>query len=597
MLTKKKRSWYRLWLFLMLAAIGTVGCAPPGPRALLKGKRLLEEGRFDEAIKELKLATSLMSTNAQAWNYLGLACHEGGQPAVAAEAYGKALKLNHDLLIAHYNLGCLLLEQNQLDAAKSELTAFNLLQRDSLEGYLKLGAVQLRLRDFGGAEKTFAEANHLSPQNAEVLNDLGIVQIERNRPREAAGYFNAALKERPDYGPSLLNLAIVSHEYLNNRSMALQKYQEYLASAPHDANWEKVSATAHDLEADSNPPSRPVSSNPAPPVNFIASRNTATVNTNIARTNNVVPAAPKLANPAPAQTNVPPAAVRPEVVRLPDAQPVKVAANSTSAAPKASSSVPAEPVVVDPPSDAVVAAQPDKRGLLQKMNPLNLFRHEPKAVPNPTPLPPTTDLPDDSTKVAVVSTDAKPVSKSAAVTVRPAPPARYPYVSPPKPAPGDRIKAQQLFAEGVQAQRDRRFRDAETFYRAATQADPSFFEAQSNLGLAAYDQADLSQSLLAYETALAINPASFSARFNFALALKKANYIQDAAAELEKLVAPGQNPESPSHLALAHLTVANLYAEQFHQFAAARSHYDKVLELDPQNPQATAIRYWLKDHR
>lgn len=596
MLTKKKRSWDRVWLFLMLAAIGTVGCAPPGPHALLKGKRLLEEGKFTEAIKELKLATSLMSTNAQAWNYLGLACHEGGQPAVAAEAYGKALKLNHDLVIAHYNLGCLFLEQNHLEAAKSELIAFNLLQRDSLDGYLKLGAVQLRLRDFGGAEKTFAEANRLSPQNAEVLNDLGIVQIERNRPRDAAGYFNAALKERPDYGPSLLNLAIVSHEYLNNRPLALQKYQEYLASAPHDANWEKVSATAHDLDADSNPPSRPISSNPAPPANFIASRSAVTVNTNVTRTNTVIPAAPKPANPAPAQTNVPPPALKPEVVRLPDAQPVKVAASVTSV-PKASPAAATEPTVVDPPSDAVVAAQPDKRGLLQKMNPLNLFRHEPKPVPNPTPLPATTDLPGDSTKVAVVSTEAKPVSTSAAVTARPAPPAHYPYASPPKPAPGDRIKAQQLFAEGVQAQRDRRFRDAETLYRAATQADPGFFEAQSNLGLAAYDQGDLAQSLLAYETALAINPASFSARFNFALALKKANYIQDAAVELEKLVAPGQTPESPARLALAHLTVANLYAEQFHQFTAARSHYTKVIELDPQNPQATAIRYWLKDHR
>ena len=28
-----------------------------------------------------------------------------------------------------------------------------------------------------------------------------------------------------------------------------------------------------------------------------------------------------------------------------------------------------------------------------------------------------------------------------------------------------------------------------------------------------------------------------------------------------------------------------------------RTHYNKVLELDPQNSQATAIRYWLKDHQ
>lgn len=104
------------------------------------------------------------------------------------------------------------------------------------------------------------------------------------------------------------------------------------------------------------------------------------------------------------------------------------------------------------------------------------------------------------------------------------------------------------------------------------------------------------QSLLAYETALAINPGSFNARFNFALALKKAGYIQDAALELERLVAANSPDESPTQLAMAHLTVANLYAEQFHQMASARTHYSKVLQLDPENKQATAIRYWLRDN-
>ena len=132
-------------------------------------------------------------------------------------------------------------------------------------------------------------------------------------------------------------------------------------------------------------------------------------------------------------------------------------------------------------------------------------------------------------------------------------------------------------------------------YRAATQADPGFFEAQCNLGLAAYDAGELPLSLFAYETALAITPASFNARFNFALALKKANYLVDAAQELERLLVI--NPaETQAHLAAAHLMLANLYSEQFHQARIARPHYLKVLEFDPGNSQATAIRYWLRDN-
>lgn len=599
MLTNKKRFRNHLWLFLITALIWTAGCTPPGPRALLEGKRLMEEGKYPAAIERLKVATSLMATNAQAWNYLGLAYHHAGLSGNAIEAYERALRINHDLVVTHYNLGCLLLEQNKLEAARNELTAFNLQQRNSMDGCLKLGTAQLRLRDFGAAEKSFDEALRLSPQNAEALNDLGVVQMERNRPREAAGCFDEALKQKPNYGPALLNLAMVSQLYLNNRPLALQKYQEYLALTPRAANWEKVNAAARQLEEELSAPSHTANSNPvakATSTTNSAFRTAVTV-TNAPRTDTPVSGVkPTVA--APVKTNPPTGpSVRPEVVQLQDSPVVKVASNVTASAhkpPQPQSTT--EPVIVDQPPDLGVAAKPDKRGILQKLNPLNLFHHDPKPVATPTPLPPIVALPGDSSKAAFVSTNSRAVSKSTASSARPGPPARYAYSTPPKPAAGNRVEAEQLFAQGVQAQRDRRTRDAVTLYRAATQADPSFFEAQSNLGLAAFDQGDMPQSLLAYEMALAINPGSFNARFNFALALKKANYIQDAALELERLLANCPPDESPAHLAMAHLTVANLYAEQFHQVNSARAHYSKVLALDPQNAQATAIRYWLRDN-
>src|ERR1700722_14057820 len=169
MLTNKKRGQRHLCLFLVTAIMCAAGCTPSGPRALLEGKRQMEKGQYPAAIEKFKIATSLMSTNAQAWNYLGLAYHHGGEPASAIDAYERALRINRDLLVAHYNLGCALLEQNKLDAAKNELTAFNLQQHNSTDGCLKLGTVQLRLRELAAAEKSFGDALRLSPQNAEAL--------------------------------------------------------------------------------------------------------------------------------------------------------------------------------------------------------------------------------------------------------------------------------------------------------------------------------------------------------------------------------------------------------------------------------------------
>jgi Flp pilus assembly protein TadD len=39
--------------------------------------------------------------------------------------------------------------------------------------------------------------------------------------------------------------------------------------------------------------------------------------------------------------------------------------------------------------------------------------------------------------------------------------------------------------------------------------------------------------------------------------------------------------------------LGNLYAEQLRDIPRARQHYNKVLQLDPRNPQAQSIRYWL----
>ena len=96
MLAKKNRIRGGAIVFIA-AAIFIAGCTPPGPRALLKGKKLLERGDYAGAVGELKTATTLLPANAQAWNYLGVAEQRAGQPDDAAAAYNRALTLDRDL--------------------------------------------------------------------------------------------------------------------------------------------------------------------------------------------------------------------------------------------------------------------------------------------------------------------------------------------------------------------------------------------------------------------------------------------------------------------------------------------------------------------
>src|SRR5258706_10369196 len=87
--------WPLFWIVLGIVAL--TACGPPGPRALLKGERLIREGKYEQAIEKLQQATQLLPRNAQAWNHLGLAYHANHQPLLAIRAYRQALPLVNNL--------------------------------------------------------------------------------------------------------------------------------------------------------------------------------------------------------------------------------------------------------------------------------------------------------------------------------------------------------------------------------------------------------------------------------------------------------------------------------------------------------------------
>lgn len=252
-------------------------------------------------------------------------------------------------------------------------------------------------------------------------------------------------------------------------------------------------------------------------------------------------------------------------------------------------SAPASPEVL---SKATNSPTPAKRTFLQRINPVRWLKPQPKSPTSVTPLGASDRRNNHAETVAAMKgpTNPPPQFAQARSLPRQSAPARYPYRSPARPAAGNRSEAERYFVLGVQAQKDGDWATAIDAYQKATAADPSYYDAHYNAGLACYHSARLSMALLEFELALAIEPRSFNARYDFALALEKANYPRDAANELEKLLAV-----APADVRV-HLLLGNLYAQQLGQPQPARHEYLKVLELDPGNSQASAIRYWLSQN-
>lgn len=534
-------------------------CMPPGPRALLTGERLIKEGKFNEAIAPLTEATVLLPRNAQTWNHLGLANHGAGRPNEALRSYRKALDVDVNLAPARHNVGCLLLEMGQPALAATEFAAFTVLQPKIGEGWLKRGRAELLARQFDAAEKSYKAALALNARQPEVWNTLGIVQLYRNRVADSFLAFNSGVQQQANYAPALFNAAVVSHFYLprkpvDQRPFALDKYRAFLAMNPPVDNLDAIRQVVAGLDAELSP--KP----PAPKPVFTPATNAPPA-----------PPAPPVLAVVP-KPEVPPALPKPTTVE-------------TNLVAKKPEPVPAKPV-------QVAAVTP-------KVEPLPVVPVKPLPLPPPVPTPEPTPKPAPPAPPVPTPTRTEPPAPKPEPprVVAPAAPAalgwsgpRYAYLSPAAPTPGERADAQTHFAQGLAMQRIGKNSDASAAYQRAIRADGAFFEAYHNLGIVAAHMGDLLKSTAAYETALALDPASASARFNFALALQRGGYLRDAAVELEKLLA--QTPDDSS----AHFVLANLHSQSFNQPAKARAHYLRVLELRPQHPQATAIRFWLREN-
>lgn len=660
MLTTKNLGALRLWVLAPLALFFWGGCTPPGARALLDGDRLIREGRYAQAIEKLKVAAQLLpeESQARAWNHLGLAYHGAGQPNEAVAAYRQAQQRNPNLAAVRYNLGCLFLEQNKLPEAISEFTTYTVLERSVAPGWLKLATAQTRARQWDAAEKSFLNTLQLNAASPEALNGLAVVQLQKKKLREAGHYLSLALQRQPDYGPALLNLAVLYHQHLRDRPQALQKYRAYLSLKPVPAHATEVQEIVRQLDLELNPPPRVVLTNPPSPVRPVVQIPSPATNPVLAHVTTSAPpvtrpvvqtnqtkfipaitesktqAPPLLAKadlPAPSKVQSPPQSpsvpaanqvtkavtkapkevpnpseteppAKTEVIQLKDEPPPKPAQDVTppSPMPVADASLPTtnqlpatNATSVKPYTGPLIQPPPEeKRGFVQRLNPLTWFRGRTKQAS------PTTSAEKKAVEIHAPTSPPKNVSENVP-SPGPTPPItepkrvqipRYVYQTPARPAAGDRSQAERTFSEGLKAHQERRLTAAIEAYRNAIRLDPSYFEAQYNLGLAAYETQDLAVSLAAYERALAVDPKSGDARYNFSLALQRAGYWLDAVDELDKLLV--SHPED----AKVHFSLGKLYAERLARTDLAKVHYRKVLDLQPLHPQASAIRYWLAAH-
>lgn len=624
--TARDANGFSRFLAVGVIAVGIVtGCTPPGPAALLKGERLLRENKTAEAVAAFEEAVRIMPGTAQAWNHLGLGYHRQGDVAKAANAYQRACELDRNLAVARFNIGSLYLEAGNHQLAVDAFTTYCSLQPREGEGWLRLGQAQIglaattpgttdRQRLLEAARRNLEHA----PESADKANAIGQVLALRGRYREALAEFSRALTLQPDLASAVMNQAVALQQS-GDRRAALQRYRDFLKMQPDSPQAAGVEALVTQLDRELNPVAfvAPIATNSAAPTPAPAVVRTTAPPAVVAvqpQPAAVVPKPAPATNPPPvatkpaASTNVvaarpvpkPPAATNPApviaaapltTVTLTEEAPIKPAVDSPRPSNVAELAAKPTPLPTEPnlsgltnPTAKAPPAEDRSKGssFVRKLNPATWFSGKDKtAKAAPAKLPPPT-------LTETAPTNA-PAPAPAPVYVPPPKPVypRYAYPVRTAPAAGNRAEAEKVFVSAFEEHRAGREVTAAAGYKQALLLDPAYFEAHYNLALALAGTPATAEALKHAETAVVLNPKASAARLELALLLDRSGHPTDAAVELEKIIAA-----EPANVN-AHLTVANLFAQRLGEQAKARTHYLKVLELDPRNSQANAIRFWL----
>mgnify|MGYP000008681102 CR=1 FL=1 len=211
------RATFHLNLALCLAAVGQDSAALHHLRLAAQVQPDLVDAWFNlgvlysrnqddaAAIASYRKALALAPDHPTALNNLGELLARMGQSDEAARLLGHALKLSPDFTDAQYNLARLILDEQAAKA--SQLLGQVIKARPQwVDAYRLYAKAQARNGDHAAALDTLVEALEIAPADANLRNDLGLIQLELGNLPASRQSFESALALDPGHIHALYNL-------------------------------------------------------------------------------------------------------------------------------------------------------------------------------------------------------------------------------------------------------------------------------------------------------------------------------------------------------------------------------------------------------
>lgn len=152
-------------LILLNISIDVIGQQTARDQAI----ELYRQGKYAEAVSALNGVSKQkdFKTDAEVWNYLGLAYLENGENKDARKALEHAVKLNPSSSVYQTNLAYVYLFNKQVDKAQSVIDNAIKLDPNNINAYYVRGSARLREKKFDEAQ---ADAERMIDLDASDLN-------------------------------------------------------------------------------------------------------------------------------------------------------------------------------------------------------------------------------------------------------------------------------------------------------------------------------------------------------------------------------------------------------------------------------------------
>jgi tetratricopeptide (TPR) repeat protein len=163
----------------------------------LLGATLEAQGRIKDCISEYESATIKAPQNDTYLNSLALVCEQQGDDERAIELFQKAIQVNPESLLGHYNLGNSYYRKNQNDKAIGCFQKAVSINPKQLEPHINLSTALQKVNRLVEAVDSFRNVLALDPTNASAHHNLGNCHRYLDRPEDAITHHRQAIELKP----------------------------------------------------------------------------------------------------------------------------------------------------------------------------------------------------------------------------------------------------------------------------------------------------------------------------------------------------------------------------------------------------------------